>query len=85
MDDEFKSFIAKADSLLQKYENQKWYFSLKFLENWTNFLNAEVVPEERKRKGMKNDSNIVTQFSTYWERLHEIKTKNFNRFQFFQL
>ena len=23
MDDEFKSFIAKADSLLQKYENQK--------------------------------------------------------------
>ena len=23
MDDEFNSFIAKADSLLQKYENQK--------------------------------------------------------------
>lgn len=81
-DDEFDSFIAKADSVLVKYENQKRYFCLKLLENWINFLNAEVGPEgeERKSQRVKNDSNTLTQqFSIYWERLKEDQKKKFSK------
>nr|POE55079.1 hypothetical protein CFP56_26660 [Quercus suber] len=78
-DDELNSFITKADSLLRKYEIQKRQFSLKLLVNWINFLNAEVGPEERKSKRVKKDSNTVTQFSTYWERLKDDQKKKFSK------
>ncbi|KAL0007935.1 hypothetical protein SO802_009437 [Lithocarpus litseifolius] len=78
-DDELNSFITKAGSLLFKYEYPKRTFSVKLLENWINFLNAAVGPEERKSKRVKYDSNTVTQFSTYWERLKEDQKKKFSK------